>query len=66
MALRNPVPTVLPAAMSGPHPRWPTLQAMQQGDTIGTVKLKTAAGAEVELGDYLTKTLVISSPRYYG
>ncbi len=36
------------------------------GGQIATVQLKSATGADVELGDYLTTTRVISSPRYYG
>ena len=39
---------------------------MNVGDHIGTVSLRTAAGETVELQDYLLKTRVISSPRYYG
>lgn len=38
----------------------------QVGEQIGSVALKSATGSAVELGDYLTTTRVISSPRYYG
>ena len=39
---------------------------MREGDRIGPVALRTAAGDEVTLQRYLDVPRVISAPRYYG
>jgi hypothetical protein len=39
---------------------------MDVGDTLPPVSLRTADGAEVELGRYLDRILIVQCLRYYG
>lgn len=39
---------------------------MNIGDRVPPITLRTADGAEVELGDYLDRVLLVQCLRYYG